>query len=491
MPEPGGFQLLRSLQRLKSLQLFQWLPDSSQSFMGMSRCFCFTALTLVVAAPLFAVEPFRIEVVDKENGWPVPLVKLLTTHQVEFVTDNAGVVAFDVPELMGRETWLHVDSHGYEVPKDGFGYRGVRVKPEPGGRHRIEVNRTIVAKRLGRLTGAGLFAESQKTGRDLDWRESGVQGSDSVQNAVHRGKHFWAWGDTNLARYPLGIFHMASATTSLQPLTSLEPPVKLALDYFRDEKARPRGVANMPGSGPTWVSAYVSLPDKDGQPRLVGTYIKVRGFLEAYECGLCVWNDEKGSFERERVLWTKSEESPVRPPVPDGHPAFWTDDAGKEWVLFGNPLPILRCPATFEAWQDASTWEVLTPQKTLVNAADGKPVKPHTGSIAWNAFRKRWVTVFMQAFGQPSAFGELWYAESVTPTGPWGPTVKVITHDNYTFYNPRLHPEFTPKESPVLLFEGTYTALFADDPPKTARYDYNQILYRLDLDDPALKAAQE
>ncbi|MDA0814115.1 MAG: hypothetical protein O3C21_17210, partial [Verrucomicrobia bacterium] len=222
---------------------------------------------MVLAPPFSAVaagEPFRIEIVDKENGWPVPLVKLRTTHEVEFVSDNAGVVAFDLPELMGKEVWLHVDSHGYEVAKDGFGYRGVRLAPQAGKKHRIEVQRTSIAKRLGCLTGAGLFAESQKTGRDLDWQDSGVMGSDSVQNAVHRGKHFWAWGDTNLARYPLGVFDMTSATTSLQPLTSFEPPVKLRLDYFRDEKALPRGVAKMPGDGPTWVSAYVSLPDEDG-----------------------------------------------------------------------------------------------------------------------------------------------------------------------------------------------------------------------------------
>jgi hypothetical protein len=448
------------------------------------------ALVLPVSA-VSAGEPFRIEIVDKENGWPVPLVTLRTTHAVEFISDNAGVVAFDLPELMEKEVWLHVDSHGYEVPEDAFGYRGVRVVPKPGEVHRIEVNRTIIAKRLGRLTGAGLFAESQKTGRDLDWQESGVLGSDSVQNAVHRGKHFWAWGDTNLAHYPLGVFDMSSAMTSLQPLKSFEPPVKLQLNYFRDEKARPRGVAKMPGSGPTWVSAYVSLPDKDGAARLVGTYIKVRGFLEAYECGLCVWDDEKAAFERGQVLWTKSEATPERPPVPDGHPALWEDESGKKWVLFGNPLPNLRCPATFEAWKNPSTWEVLSPQETLADAAGGKPVTPHTGSIAWNAFRKRWVTVFMQSFGEPSAFGELWYAEADSPTGQWGPAVKVLSHDNYTFYNPRLHPEFTPAGSPILLFEGTYTAQFAKDPPKTPRYDYNQVLYRLDLDDPALGAAEK
>ena len=96
----------------------------------------------------------------------------------------------------------------------------------------------------------------------------------------------------------------------------------------------------------------------------------------------------------------------------------------------------------------------------------------------------------MEHFGKPSAFGELWYAEAAAPTGPWGPAVKVLSHDNYTFYNPKLHPNLTPSDSPILLFEGTYTKQFADRPEATPRYDYNQILYRLDLDDPALAKAQ-
>ena len=447
----------------------------------------------ISAAPIqiFAAEPCRIEVIEKGSGWPVPLVELRTTHNVRFVTDNAGVIAFDLPELMGRETWFNVSGHGYEVPKDGFGYRGVRLTPEPGKTLRIAVNRTIIAKRLGRLTGGGLFAESQKTGHDLDWQESGVLGCDSVQNAVHRGKLFWAWGDTTLARYPLGIFDISSATSEMQPLKSFEPPMRLKLDLFRDEQGRPRGVAKMPGSGPTWVTAYVSLPDKNGTPHLVGSYSKIKPPLEAYEWSLCVWNDTTSSFEKLRTVWTKSEQSPKPPPFPEGHPAFWKDEQGREWVLFGNPLPKLRCPATFEAWQDSSKWEVLKPQATLASASDGKAVKPHTGSIAWNPWRKRWVTVFMEALGKPSAFGELWYAEADAPTGPWGPAVKILSHDNYTFYNPRIHPEFTASDSPILIFEGTYTAEFANRPQPTPRYDYNQMIYRLDLDDPALAPAQK
>jgi hypothetical protein len=348
----------------------------------------------------------------------------------------------------------------------------------------------IPAKRIGRLTGGGLFGESQKLGRELDWKESRILGSDSVQLATHRERLYWAWGDTTLARYPLGIFHMSSASTPLKPLRSFEPPLRLHFDYFSDEIGRPRGVAKMPGSGPTWVSGYVSLPDRTGAPRLVGSYVKIRPPLEAYESGLCVWNEETRAFSRHKIVWEQTEDNPMPPPIPQGHPAFWTDESGNEWVLFGNPFPDLRCAAVFEAWEDPKAWKTLTPQTSLISAADGEVVKPHSGSIAWNEHRQRWVTVFMQSFGKPSAFGELWYAEAMTPMGPWGKAVKAVTHDNYTFYNPRLHPELTPAGSPILLFEGTYTNQFADRAQATPRYDYNQILYRLDLDDEALSGAQ-
>jgi hypothetical protein len=176
--------------------------------------------------------------------------------------------------------------------------------------------------------------------------------------------------------------------------------------------------------------------------------------------------------------------------MPKGHSVVVDGEDGKKWALFGDPLPALRCAATFESWQNPSTWETLEPQEDLASATDGAPVKPHGGSIAWNAFRRCWVTVFMQVFGKPSAFGEVWYAEADSPYGPWGPAVIVLSHRNYTFYGVRLHPEFTPADSPILLFEGTHTAAFADRPEPTPRYDYNQVMYRLDLDDPKLAPAQ-
>jgi hypothetical protein len=89
---------------------------------------------------------------------------------------------------MNREVWFTLYGHGYEVPTDGFNQRGVRLTPLPGKTLKVEVTRKVIAKRLGRLTGSGIFGEAQKIGREAEWQESGVFGCDSVQNAVYRGK---------------------------------------------------------------------------------------------------------------------------------------------------------------------------------------------------------------------------------------------------------------------------------------------------------------
>jgi hypothetical protein len=292
-----------------------------------------------------------------------------------------------------------------------------------------------------------------------------------------------------MAKYPLGIFNGTGATTSLQPLKEFAPPVRLHLDYLRDAKGSPRGVVNVPGDGPAWLTGFISLPDRSGKPHLVASVTKIKPPMTAYKWVLCEWDEQKQSFEFLREIWTASAEKPKPPPIAEGHPVLWKQGT-REWVLFGNPLPILRCPATYEAWQDPANWEVLKPQATLAAAGGAGEVKPHSGNIVWNPWRKRWVTVFMESLGKPTPFGELWYAEADSPLGPWGPAIKVLTHENYTFYNPRIHPEFTAADSPVLIFEGTYTMQFCDNKQPTPRYDYNQILYRLDLDDPRLLAAK-
>jgi hypothetical protein len=431
----------------------------------------------------FATQPFRIEVIDESNGWPVPLVELRTTHSMRFVSDNAGVIAFDVPELMNQETWLHIEGHGYGVQKDGFGYRGVRVTPRNGEAVTIKVRRELAAKRLGRITGGGLFAESQKLGEAADWTEQRILGCDSVQNCVHNGKLHWGWGDTVLAHYPLGRFHMIGATTVPQPLESFKPPVRLRYDYVTDESGVPRNIAKLPGDGPTWLSGYASLPDRDGKHHLVATYAKITPPLSVYERGLCEWNEATNQFQKRAVLWQRKEKSDQAAIAPVGHTVLWTDDDGKEWALFGDPFPTLKCPATFEQWSSPANWHAIEPQESVSARDSNQRIRPHRGAIAWSEYRKQWVTIFTQLYGDNSALGEIWYAESDSPMGPWRDAVRVVTHNKYTFYNPQLHPEFTPQGSPILLFEATFTHTFSKTQAATPRCDYNQVLYRLDLDE--------
>ena len=260
-----------------------------------------------------AIKPCEIDVVEQGTGWPVPLVELRMKNGVTFVTDNAGVVAFDLPELMGKEVWFGVRGQGYEVPKDGFGLAGAHFKMESGGRYRIEVTRTIIARRLGRLTGAGLFGESQKLGRESDWKESGVLGCDTIQNAIYGGRIFTRfWGDTQIPWYGLEIFDGTGASTGPKPIRQFEPPLRVRFNYVTDDNGAPRGIAKMPGSGPTWVAGCVTLPDASGKEHLVTSYGKVRGWLEIYQWGLCVWNDASNSFEQLKLIWEKSNRNPKR-----------------------------------------------------------------------------------------------------------------------------------------------------------------------------------
>ena len=94
-----------------------------------------------------------------------------------------------------------------------------------------------------------------------------------------------------------------------------------------------------------------------------------------------------------------------------------------------------------------------------------------------------------EIFGR-SMLGEVWYAEADDPLGPWASAVRVVTHDKYSFYNPVHHPYFDTDGGRVIHFEGTYTTMFSGNEHPTPRYDYNQIMYRLDLSDPRLRPAQ-
>ena len=440
----------------------------------------------VSSSLVWAGQPFVIKVVDESTERGVPLIELSTVHGVTYVTDNAGLVSFDEPGLMGVPVYFKVTSHGYEYPKDGLGFRGKRLMTTPGGKAEIRIKRVNLAERLCRLTGAGLYHHSVRAGLPVPVKNpllnAKVLGSDSVHSAIFRDKLYWLWGDTNRARYPLGNFDVTMATSPLLKKGASPPAAGVNYTYFTDKDGFARKMAPMAGKGPTWLGAMLTLKDKNGKQRLVATYAKVRKSMEVYEAGLCEFSLKKNVFEKR---FTFPDPKSLRP---NGHPLRHRVK-GKDWVYCGSTLPDMRFPDNYESWLDPSTYEAVKVDANFTDA-EGKQVKHHHGHVAWNPSRKRWVSIFTQSWGKPSFLGEIWYAEAPAPEGPWRHAVKILTHHRYSFYNPMQHPYWAEDNGRVIYFEGTYTMTFSGNKNPTPRYDYNQMLYRLELSNPHLKFAQ-
>lgn len=113
----------------------------------------------------------------------------------------------------------------------------------------------------------------------------------------------------------------------------------------------------------------------------------------------------------------------------------------------------------------------------------------HNGSVRWNEYRKKWILLAGQLGGKSSLLGEVWYAEADAPTGPFSQAIKVVTHDKQTYYNVCHHAFLDRDGGRVIHFEGTYTNDFSGNPWKTPRYNYNQVLYRLDLGNKILQGS--
>lgn len=482
---------------------------------------------------------FTITVVDDQTGRGVPLVELTTTNEAVFVTDSRGVVAFNEPGLMDQTVYFRVKSHGYDVPADGFGNRGTALAVKPGGHAEIKIRRVNIAERLYRITGGGIYRDSALVGQATPTRRpllnGQVMGQDTVEVTPYKGKIYWFWGDTNRVSYPLGQFATSGATSELPGRGGLDPSAGVDLTYWVDESGFSKKMIPLPGPGVVWVGGLFTVNDRSGQERLLTHYSHRKSLGEELDSGIAVFDDAKAQF----VPLVKL--PPDAPLFPEGHP-FRATQGGVTYLYFqprnGEAMPCMRVradwdsvirPAAYEsftclqpgsrddgdgarldrapdgqlkwAWKADTAPVSAARQSALIKAgkmtgveapwplqdADtGATVQTHGGSVFWNAYRKRWVMIAGQQGGTTSLLGELWYAEADTPEGPWVYARKVVTHDKYTFYNPTQHPFFDANGGRQIYFEGTYTDTFSGVPTPTPRYNYNQIMYRLSLDDPRL-----
>jgi hypothetical protein len=489
-------------------------------------------LAMFAASPPGARDYFTIEVVDDQTGRGVPLVELRTVDQVRYWTDSQGLVAFFEPGLMDQEVFFHVRSHGYEFPADGFGYRGKALKTVSGTTAQLRLRRINVAQRLYRVTGAGIYRDSLLLGREAPIAaplvNSQVVGSDSVNTALFHGKIHWFWGDTNRPAYPLGTFHVPAAVSRLPQGGGLDPQKGIDLEYFTRDDGFAASTAEMPGDGPTWIDGLCVIHDAQRGERMFAKYVKVRKFLDVYQRGLVEFNGTTHRFEKVAQF------DFAAPLYPHGHSFAKTVD-GTEYIYFGNPYPLTRVAARATALADPTQYEAFTGlvaqsrsdkpkidrdprgavhygwkrdtaaptpadeakwlKARLLNKGDelvalrdgdsGRAVAAHAGSVAWNEFRRRFVMIAEQAAGT-SHLGEIWYAEADTPLGPWVYARKIVTHDKYSFYNPKQHAMLDQDGGRRIFFEGTYSTFFSGNDDPTPRYDYNQVMYGLDLTDSRL-----
>ncbi|MCP5525968.1 MAG: hypothetical protein H7A47_04080 [Verrucomicrobiales bacterium] len=478
---------------------------------------------------------FGIQIVDDATGRGVPLVELETVHHLRFVSDSAGWVAFNEPGLMGQEVFFFVRSHGYEFPKDGFGYAGTRLLARPGLRTQLRLQRVNLAERLYRVTGEGIYRDSVLLGEPAPLRAplgaAKVVGQDSVSALPYAGRLFWFWGDTSRASYPLGHFWMAGAESALPGPGGLDPSGGVDLDYFVDDEGFSRPVARLGVErGLIWADAFLTLPDATGRERLVCHYAHMASLGRELGHGLAVFNQETREFELVQRLTPET-----RWCFPgQAHPFRSGSDDGR-FFLLGEVFPTARVrarweevldPARYEAWtcfregpegaaseldRDASGrlrfgWRsggrpvdagveadllargAIRPDEAHYSPTDvdtGKRVRLHRGSVHWNPHRQRWVVIAVEK-GGTSSLGEVWYGEALEPTGPWRKVKKIVTHERYSFYNPVHHAFLDEDGGRRIYFEGTYANTFSGNEFPTPRYDYNQIMYRLDLDDPRL-----
>jgi hypothetical protein len=289
----------------------------------------------------------------------------------------------------------------------------------------------------------------------------------------------------------------------------------------------------MPGDGPTWITGLVVLTDPQGRERMFANYAKIKPPMTTYERGIVEFNPDSQAFEKRATF---GPETTLRPAGGPGGHTFIHRDGDADYVYYCSPYPFIRVPADPDKIVDPEAGEAFTclapgtrikegkldrdadgrlrygwkkatdlvsqndqaklvregkmkPEEGLLHLRDvetGKPVLAHGGSIYWNPYRRRWISIAVEGGGRPSFLGEVWFSEADTPLGPWVYARKIVTHDDYSFYNPKQHPMFDQEDGRVIYFEGTYTSSFSGAKETTPRYDYNQVMYQLDLADPRL-----
>ena len=274
----------------------------------------------------------------------------------------------------------------------------------------------------------------------------------------------------------------------------------------------------LPGPGYVWFDYLMTVPTEEHGLQLVAKYGRVNAYFGNYERGIAIYNDEDEIFEKHQQV-----DAWLSHPVTMEHPIL-VSNKGKEFYYLNAEFNFCRIAPDLDSVSSPDAFEYFTcildqpgeesvrinrtsdgeikyswrrrsaafsPQKQaqlleqgllknrekLFNPTDvisGRPVEISRGSINWNPYRQRWILI--------NGKQDIWYSEADSPIGPWVYFTKVATHHHY-YYNPVHHPFLDEDEGRRIFFEGTFTKFFSTE-PSVPRYEYNQLLYGIDLEDP-------
>jgi hypothetical protein len=279
------------------------------------------------------------------------------------------------------------------------------------------------------------------------------------------------------------------------------------------------------GPGFVWFDWVMAYNDDNGHQKLAAKYARVNQMFENYERGIAVYEDNLEKFEKykETPEWKKDYHSTHHPlPVIINNQAYYYLTSEFNFGRVKPALEYISNPLDYEyitclkkgthfdkktpqldrdqngiliwGWKQNTNAIDITRQKSLIDSgfiepheawiqlrdiASGKKLDVSRGSLYWNEYRRKWVLI------TGKSVGEVWYAEGDTPTGPWLFARQIASHEK-NFYNVVHHPFFDQEEGKIIYFEGTYTSTFLPNEDVTPRYEYNQIMYQMSLDDARL-----
>jgi hypothetical protein len=281
---------------------------------------------------------------------------------------------------------------------------------------------------------------------------------------------------------------------------------------------------------PVWIGGIVSL----NASGMFAFFTK--GGMTATSWGLLKWNEGLSRFDLAWIRNTTDDQMSLEMKLKAGLNGAQSSFDGDGNILFTSAYASIRTKATEEGLMNLDSYEAFTAllpgstmTKPVLDRSSGKlryawrtgappltesdeqellrqglmdkselwiSLKQKTtdtlivlrrGSTHWNRKLQAWLLL---SSGNP---GTIWAAKSERPEGPYREAVLVATHNSTgsgrsddsdkatNFYNPTQHVFFDEDEGETIYFSGTFVTSFAPQHFATARYDYNSIMYRINV----------